>query len=149
MSTHHSHIIDRGHSEKETMMPKISTSAKGAGNTKRVRSDADSRRSAIEQMGRTLDEWRAKIDELMVQLDLANLDNRDEISKRFDTTQKVNLGAIPPLQRSRRRRYQSQLLAPRAGTATARPPQCVRCRRGGGASQSRQRMTSASDASPS
>ena len=74
-------------------MPTISTNEKGAEQTEPVGSGADSERSAIEQMGRTLDEWRAKIDELMVQLDLANLDIRDEIRKRFYTTQNVYLAA--------------------------------------------------------
>jgi len=74
-------------------MPEISTSDKGAEHTRQVRTDADCQRSAIRQMGRTLDEWRTKIDELLVQLDLANLDIRDEIRQRLDTTQNVYLAA--------------------------------------------------------
>jgi uncharacterized coiled-coil DUF342 family protein len=93
LNTRRSHTIDGDDSEKEFTMPKISTNEKGAEQTEQVGSGADSERSAIEQMGRTLDEWRAKIDELMVQLDLANLDIRDEIRKHFDTTQNVYLAA--------------------------------------------------------
>jgi uncharacterized coiled-coil DUF342 family protein len=74
-------------------MFEISTSEKGAEHTQQMGTDADRQRSAIRQMGRTLDEWRTKIDELMVQLDLANLDIRDEIRKRLDTTQNVYLAA--------------------------------------------------------
>ena len=74
-------------------MPKVSTGEKGAEHTEHVGTRAESERNAIEQMGQTLDEWRAKIDELMVQLDLANLDIRDEIRKRLDTTQNVYLAA--------------------------------------------------------
>jgi len=74
-------------------MPEISTSDKGAEHTQQVGTDADRQRSAIRQMGRTLDEWRTKIDELVVQLDLADLDIRDEIRQRLDTTQNVYLAA--------------------------------------------------------
>ena len=70
-------------------MPEISTSDKGAEHTRQVGTDADRQRSAIRQMGRTPDEWRTKIDELLVQLDLANLDIRDGIRRRLDTTQNV------------------------------------------------------------
>jgi hypothetical protein len=56
-------------------------------------SGAGGQRNTIQEVGRALDEWRAKIDELMVQLDLANLDIRDEIRKRLDTTENVYLAA--------------------------------------------------------
>jgi hypothetical protein len=47
----------------------------------------------LQQLGNALDGWRAKIDELRVQLDLADLDVRDEIRKRLDTAQNVYLAA--------------------------------------------------------
>lgn len=55
--------------------------------------DPDGQRNAIRQFGRPLDEWRSKIDQLMVQLDLADLDVRDEIRRRLDITQNVYLAA--------------------------------------------------------
>jgi hypothetical protein len=51
------------------------------------------RRSLIEELGRALDGWRARIYGLMDQLDLANLDVRDEFRQRLDTTQNVYLAA--------------------------------------------------------
>ena len=51
------------------------------------------RRSLIEELGRALDGWRARIYGLMDQLDLANLDVRDELRQRLDTTQNVYLAA--------------------------------------------------------
>jgi uncharacterized coiled-coil DUF342 family protein len=70
-------------------------------NTEQTENDAKTRHDAIQQLGRSLDEWRAKIDKLMVQLDLANLDLRDEIRKRLDTTQNVYLAARSRLSEAR------------------------------------------------
>ena len=47
----------------------------------------------IQQASRALDTWRAKIDQLMVQLDLANLDAREEIRARIDGAQNAYLAA--------------------------------------------------------
>lgn len=47
----------------------------------------------IQQAARLLDALRAKIDELLVQLDLADLDVRDELRKRVDTAQNAYLAA--------------------------------------------------------
>ena len=55
--------------------------------------DTDRQRHLIDGFGRALDEWRTKIDQLMVQLDLADLDVRDEIRKCLETTQNVYLAA--------------------------------------------------------
>jgi hypothetical protein len=74
-------------------MHEISTCDNRSEHTRQVGTDADFQRSTIRQMGRTLDEWRTKIDELLVQLDLANLDIRDEIRQRLGTTQNVYLAA--------------------------------------------------------
>jgi hypothetical protein len=54
---------------------------------------AEAKSDVFERIGQTLDEWRAKIDELVVQLDLANLDLRDEVRKNFDATQSAYLAA--------------------------------------------------------
>jgi hypothetical protein len=50
-------------------------------------------RRGIEQIGRRLDEWRATVDELMVQIDLAHLEARDELRSRFDAAQNAYLAA--------------------------------------------------------
>lgn len=55
----------------------------------------------FERIGRTLDEWRAKIDELVVQLDLANLDLRDEVRKSADAMQNAYLAAHSKLSDAR------------------------------------------------
>ncbi len=51
------------------------------------------RRDAFERLTRMLDVWRVRTDELMVQLDLANLDVRDEICECLDATENVYLAA--------------------------------------------------------
>ena len=55
----------------------------------------------FERVGRTLGEWRTRIDELVVQLDLANLDLRDEVRKRADATQNAYLAAHSKLSDAR------------------------------------------------
>jgi hypothetical protein len=50
-------------------------------------------RSTIDRLSRALDEWRARIDELLVQLDLAGKDVRDDIRKRAETAENVYLAA--------------------------------------------------------
>jgi hypothetical protein len=77
-------------SQEETTMSNGTTDEEGS---EQSEVDPDGQRNAIQQFGRTLDEWRSKIDQLMVQLDLADLDVRDEIRKRLDTTQNVYLAA--------------------------------------------------------
>ncbi len=59
----------------------------------RADADATTRRDAIRQLGAALDGWRAKIDELLVQLDLVDLDLRDELRKRVSTAENVYLAA--------------------------------------------------------
>jgi hypothetical protein len=54
---------------------------------------SEAKSDVFERIGRTLEEWRAKIDELVVQLDLANLDLRDEVRKSADATQNAYLAA--------------------------------------------------------
>ncbi len=53
----------------------------------------EARLDVFERVGRMLDEWRGKIDELVVQLDLANLDLRDEVRKNLDAVQNAYLAA--------------------------------------------------------
>jgi hypothetical protein len=71
----------------------MSENTAGEKGSDQSRTDLDGQRNTIQQLGRTLDEWRSKIDQLMVQLDLADLDVRDEIRRRLDTTQNVYLAA--------------------------------------------------------
>src|ERR1022692_2251488 len=77
-------------SQKEYTMSEDTTDEKGS---EQSGADPDGQRNTIQQLGRTLDEWRSKIDHLVVQLDLADLDVRDEIRRRLDTTQNVYLAA--------------------------------------------------------
>jgi hypothetical protein len=44
-----------------------------------------------EKLDRTLDRWRARIDELTVQMDLATLDVREDVSKRLEVTENIYL----------------------------------------------------------
>jgi hypothetical protein len=44
-----------------------------------------------EQLDRVLEEWRARIDELKVQFNLASLDGREDVAKRIETTENVFL----------------------------------------------------------
>ena len=44
-----------------------------------------------ETLDRTLDRWRARIDELKVQVDLATLDVRQDVAKRIEVTENVFL----------------------------------------------------------
>jgi hypothetical protein len=62
---------------------------------------SEAKSDVFERVGRTLDEWRAKIDELVVQLDLANLDLRVEVRKNLDATQNAYLAAHSKLSDAR------------------------------------------------
>ena len=63
---------------------------------------AETRSDLFDRIDRTLSDWRAKIDELVVRLDLANLDLRDEVRKNFDATQNAYLAAHSKLSDARR-----------------------------------------------
>ncbi len=63
--------------------------------------EAANRADAIEVIGRTLDECRARIDELVVQLDLAKLDARDEVAQRLSAAQNAYLAARSELSHAR------------------------------------------------
>jgi len=47
----------------------------------------------VARISRTLDEWRARIDELIVHAELASLDIREEVRKRLDVTENVYVAA--------------------------------------------------------
>ncbi len=61
----------------------------------------EAKSDVFERIGRTLDGWRGKIDELVVQLDLANLDLRDEVRKYLDAAQNAYLAAHSKLSDAR------------------------------------------------
>jgi hypothetical protein len=52
---------------------------------------------AADSMSGTLDRWKARIDELKVQADLAKLDVRDEAQKKVEIAQNVCLAAYSKL----------------------------------------------------
>jgi len=54
---------------------------------------SESEKDMAERLGRTLDGWRGRIDELLVQLDLAGLEVRDEVRSRIDVTENIYLAA--------------------------------------------------------
>jgi len=47
----------------------------------------------IEKLGHALDEWRARIDELLVQFDLGASNVRDEVRKRLEVAENIYLAA--------------------------------------------------------
>ena len=79
-------------------MPDTTAQGKGTAPSE----DDEGQRFGMEEFGRALDGWRSKIDELMVQIDLGNLDMRDEIRRRLDTTQNIYLAARSRLSDARR-----------------------------------------------
>ena len=61
----------------------------------------DNSSDVFERLSSSLQGWRARIDELMVQLDLATLDGRDEVHKKVDIAQNVYLAAHSKLSDAR------------------------------------------------
>ena len=53
----------------------------------------DSEGEGAETLSRTLDGWRARIDDLLVQVDLAGMEIRDRVRKDIDITENVYLAA--------------------------------------------------------
>jgi hypothetical protein len=49
----------------------------------------DSEHDLVERLSRKLDEWRTRIDELLVQLDLLGLESRDDLRKHVDLIENV------------------------------------------------------------
>jgi len=58
----------------------------------------DTQPLTMEQLSRTLDEWRGRIDELLVQVDLAALDVRDELRSRINLVENAYLAARSQLE---------------------------------------------------
>jgi hypothetical protein len=56
---------------------------------------------AFESMSSTLDQWKARIDELKVKADLAKLDVRDEAEKKVEIAQNACLAAYSKLRDAR------------------------------------------------
>ena len=55
--------------------------------------DTESGHRAAEELNQALDQFRARIDSLLVQLDLASMEIRDELRKRIETTENAYLAA--------------------------------------------------------
>ncbi len=55
----------------------------------------------MESVNRTLEEWRARIDELKVQAELAKLDVRERATKQLELAQNVCLAAFSKLSDAR------------------------------------------------
>ena len=58
----------------------------------------DTQPQTMEQLSRTLDEWRGRIDELLVKVDLAALDVRDELRSRINLVENAYLAARSQLE---------------------------------------------------
>jgi hypothetical protein len=62
---------------------------------------SEDKEQAFGSMSGTLDEWKARIDELKIQADLAKLDVREEAEKRLEIAQNVCLAAYSKLRDAR------------------------------------------------
>ncbi|MGP0029251.1 MAG: hypothetical protein ACLPVF_01960 [Acidimicrobiales bacterium] len=80
--------VDSGRPVKEITM---SQNAKTDAEENRNEATAD--HGVIESISRSLDERRGQIDELLVQLDLAKLDVREEVDRQLDVAQNAYLAA--------------------------------------------------------
>ncbi len=63
------------------------------GSDKAGSDETSSGHDTLEQLGRALDAWRSRIDELLVQLDLAAMDAREDIRSRIDGAENAYLAA--------------------------------------------------------
>ena len=63
---------------------------------------ADDNPDTVARITRALDEWRTRIDELIVQADLASLDIREEVRTRLGITENVYLAARSRLSEAHR-----------------------------------------------
>ena len=61
----------------------------------------ENKSDVFERLSSSLEQWRARIDELVVQLDLATHDGRDEVRKKVDIAQNVFLAAHSKLSDAR------------------------------------------------
>ena len=62
---------------------------------------AESSTATIDRLTRALDEWRARIDELLVQVDVAGMDVREQARARLEVTENVYLAAKSRLAQAR------------------------------------------------
>jgi hypothetical protein len=82
--------------------PKEDLMAESASLEEQIEDETPAAKSELfERISRTLDDWRARIDELVVQLDLANLDLRDDVRKNADAIQSAYLAAHSKLSDAR------------------------------------------------
>jgi hypothetical protein len=63
--------------------------------------DTESSTATIDRLTRALDDWRARIDELLVQVDVASLDVREQARARLEVTENVYLAAKSRLAQAR------------------------------------------------
>ncbi len=63
--------------------------------------DNEAGHDTVERLNRTLDEWRGRIDELLVQVDLAGHEVRDTLRKQIDATENAYLAARSQLSQVR------------------------------------------------
>jgi len=74
---------------------KTPTKTKAHAKTKTVKEQETS--EFVDSMTGTVDQWKARIDELKVQVDLAKLDTRDRATKQLDMAQNACLAAYSKL----------------------------------------------------
>jgi hypothetical protein len=63
--------------------------------------DHEDKGSVTESLTKTVDQWKARIDELRVQVDLAKLDVRESATKHLDVAQNARLAATSRLREAR------------------------------------------------
>ncbi len=70
--------------------------------TRTDRPENESEHDVTERLSRTLDEWRGRIDELLVQFDLAGLEMREKLGRHRDQVENAYLAARSRLSEVRR-----------------------------------------------
>ncbi len=73
-------------------------SSEGGGRT----AEGQEKSQLVDSMTGTLDQWKARIDELKVQVDLAKLNTRDRATKQLDIAQNACLAAYSKLREAGR-----------------------------------------------
>jgi hypothetical protein len=62
---------------------------------------SEASRDAVDRIERALGHWRGQVDELLVQLNLASMDLRDEFAKQLAVAQNAGLAVRPGLEKVR------------------------------------------------
>jgi hypothetical protein len=75
----------------------MTDTARSANHSTRDDEIADDETAQVDEVMQRLGDWRARIDELRVQVDLAKLDMRDEAAKQLDLARNVNAAAASKL----------------------------------------------------